>query len=1366
MLLGGAGILPSAAYTQTCPPHYWLTASGSVIAMGAPPSQQHYVQAAFFGPVGASACQQQPNPDPGCYTWSSDPPIPHPGGAFEIESCAAPAAGGYLICANSSHPAYESACGGAGQCVVGTPTGTCSGGGFVKLRPRWVEQPGRCGGAGGGQGAPPPPRPGPGRPVDVITGNVYLDQTDVSMVGARRSLQLTRSYNSVLALERPGPYGRPALGSTFGPGWTHSYEIRLRHPDPDASVATVEIRAGDGQPVYYRDEDADGTYSSWIPGTDQAWVVKTAVDYKRHYRDGRTETFDLQGRIRTIADAVGVTTSLDYDALGRLKAIQDGLLDGVGRRLSLTYSGTSSLAEYLRGPGDETAPEIAHFTYTSGGFLETVTYADGDGDGTSDGGFTYTYASTSLPLLTEVRDSSNKPIEAHTYHPTTNKGLTSEILLGSGIERYTLVHGTTRTTVTDARSNVTVYERQNVAGLDLITSITGPCGSCGGGQETQSWVYDDAGRIQKHTDGAGVSTSYTYYPNGDLETETRRPTPSTTHVTSFTYYPDTSPGRGRLYTRTEPNGAVTTYTYVDAGPSEISQTASPSPTRTTRITYRDGKPQIIEDPRGKTWELHFTDKGDLEWIQDPTPAHHRTSYAYDSFGRLTQVIPPPATSPTPAPPITLYDVLGRVRRVTNTDGTATYSEYTYDGGGRLTRTRDARGTVTEYLYDAYGRLEFTKNLRPGPPPLSPLVTEYKYDAMSNVDWIKDARGKLTDFGYDAYNRVDTITYPGAAPNVELFEYDGAGRVAEHTDRKGLVTAFSYDGLGRLTKKDYSDTTPDAVFTYDEGPVAHRGRLTSAANGTATLAWTYDLAGQVLSESATRATGPSSLVAYTYDAAGNRVTLALNGASKLEYFYDDRGLPEIVRRLGSNLNYVLSHDAASRRQSVVFPPAGTPPVATRTDITYDSRSRLETITTSHSGIPNIVALTHDEYDPMDNLLERLGPTLPAESYGYDDVYRLETVQRGTPASEAYTYDAVGNRLSSLAFPSPQWAYSDRNALGSYGGVSLVYDANGNLISKSQSSPADAWTYEWDVENRLKRVTHNSGEVATYNYDPLGRRNQRNLGTILYTYVYDGEDILFQDFTSFIMEENMVDPPPHFYIHGPGIDEPLAVEHGNGAVWYYHTDGLGSVIKMTEPGGSITQSRQYDAFGNLEASASSVAEGYAYTGREWDPESGLYYYRARYYDPKIGRFISEDPIGFDGGINLYTYVDNNPVNYTDPSGNFPIIAIAPFIPALTDAAIATGAVLLAIVGGTAIAETWPPATVTTDPPGGGGATTMAPPRPKPIPAPPPPPPQQCGDDPGKRLKCLYRCEKQISHVLPPAVRAARLELCIKRCMAIDW
>jgi RHS repeat-associated protein len=124
--------------------------------------------------------------------------------------------------------------------------------------------------------------------------------------------------------------------------------------------------------------------------------------------------------------------------------------------------------------------------------------------------------------------------------------------------------------------------------------------------------------------------------------------------------------------------------------------------------------------------------------------------------------------------------------------------------------------------------------------------------------------------------------------------------------------------------------------------------------------------------------------------------------------------------------------------------------------------------------------------------------------------------------------------------------------------------------------------------------------------------------------------------------------HLYIHGPGIDEPLEVYHGTGETWYYHADGLGSIVRVTDEDGQFVPAvaRQYDAFGNLQVGG--AYEGYAFTGREWDPETGLYYYRARYYDPKIGRFISEDPIGFEAGINFYAYVSNNPVNWVDPFG----------------------------------------------------------------------------------------------------------------------
>jgi len=121
----------------------------------------------------------------------------------------------------------------------------------------------------------------------------------------------------------------------------------------------------------------------------------------------------------------------------------------------------------------------------------------------------------------------------------------------------------------------------------------------------------------------------------------------------------------------------------------------------------------------------------------------------------------------------------------------------------------------------------------------------------------------------------------------------------------------------------------------------------------------------------------------------------------------------------------------------------------------------------------------------------------------------------------------------------------------------------------------------------------------------------------------------------------------YIHGPGIDEPLARENlSTGALQYYHADGLGSIVKITDGAGAITLSHQYDAWGNLELAADQP--GYAFTGREWDPETGLYYYRARYYDPKVGRFISEDPIGFFGGVNFYSYAGGGPTNFRDPFG----------------------------------------------------------------------------------------------------------------------
>jgi RHS repeat-associated protein len=199
--------------------------------------------------------------------------------------------------------------------------------------------------------------------------------------------------------------------------------------------------------------------------------------------------------------------------------------------------------------------------------------------------------------------------------------------------------------------------------------------------------------------------------------------------------------------------------------------------------------------------------------------------------------------------------------------------------------------------------------------------------------------------------------------------------------------------------------------------------------------------------------------------------------------------------------------------------------------------------------------------------------------------------------------------------------------------IPIDSNGNLTQKVEGS--DNWGYEWNANNELTRVTKNSVEQARFSYDPRGRRVERVAGGVTTTYTYDRLSILREVRGATTLR----------YVHGPGIDEPLAVDDG-AALSYFHTDLLGSITKVTDAAGAIALTRQYDAWGNIEVGASEP--GYAYTGREWDPVIGLYYYRARFFDPRVGRFISEDPIEFKGGLNFYSYVSNRPLNRVDPLG----------------------------------------------------------------------------------------------------------------------
>lgn len=202
---------------------------------------------------------------------------------------------------------------------------------------------------------------------------------------------------------------------------------------------------------------------------------------------------------------------------------------------------------------------------------------------------------------------------------------------------------------------------------------------------------------------------------------------------------------------------------------------------------------------------------------------------------------------------------------------------------------------------------------------------------------------------------------------------------------------------------------------------------------------------------------------------------------------------------------------------------------------------------------------------------------------------------------------------------------------------AFDANGNTLTKADSSGTTQYT--WDFNNRLTQIVVPNVGTTTFRYDPFGRRIQKSgpLGTT--NFLYDGKNLLEEvDNAGSVVAR---------YTSRQETDQPLA-ESRSGTTSYYETDALGSVSSLSNPAGAVANTYTYDTFGKVTASTGTLTNSFQFTGREFDPETGLFYYRARYYDQNAGRFISEDPLGFNGGTNNYRYVGNSPANYVDPYG----------------------------------------------------------------------------------------------------------------------
>ncbi len=357
--------------------------------------------------------------------------------------------------------------------------------------------------------------------------------------------------------------------------------------------------------------------------------------------------------------------------------------------------------------------------------------------------------------------------------------------------------------------------------------------------------------------------------------------------------------------------------------------------------------------------------------------------------------------------------------------------------------------------------------------------------------------------------------------------------------------------------------------------------------------------------------PSTRTKYVYDTLNRLQTLTPPSA------------------FSSTGNFGFSYDALSRRTQM------TRPNSLATNYTYDNLSSLLSVL-HQSGSTTLDGASYAVDNAGNRTSRTPQPSGTATNFGYDNIYELLSATQGGTTTESYTYDPVGNRLSSLGV-SP-YSVNTSNELTSTPSTTYTYDSNGNTLTKVVSS--NTTTYAWDFENRLSSVTlpGTSGTVS-FKYDPFGRRIYKSSSSSTSIYAYDGDNL--------IEETNSSGSVAARYSQGLNIDEPLAMLR-SGATSFYNADGLGSITSLANATGTLAQTYGYDSFGKQTSSSGSLTNPFQYTARESDAETGLYYYRARYYDASAGRFTSEDPIRFRGGFDFYAYVINDPIDSIDPMG----------------------------------------------------------------------------------------------------------------------
>lgn len=726
---------------------------------------------------------------------------------------------------------------------------------------------------------------------------------------------------------------------------------------------------------------------------------------------------------------------------------------------------------------------------------------------------------------------------------------------------------------------------------------------------TTTYEYDALDRVTKTTDSLGNEAINNYDANGQLWQVTHRYRAPSGSYQVRNVLTRTFDAADRVKTQADAAGNLTRTTYDEAG-NVIAVTDAES--HTTRFEYDAmNRRTAVVDATGYRTESAYNLRGEVTRITD---ANNETlGFEYDALGRKTAVV----------------------------DARGYRSEFQYDENGNLTCTidanaqaglqpRNARACSESREYDELNRVTKIIDARDG-------ETRFAYDLTGNRRTLTDAENKPWGFAYDDQGRLASETDHNNQPL--SYKTDEAGNVYEKTNRLGQITRYTYDNGNRLTRVDYLADGTSETFGYDPA-----GNRSAAANATVSYQFQYDNLNRLFAKNDNRGRSMS----FGYDRVGNLLTKFNYDSSTTAYQYNAAN--RLVQL--SNPDYLqmdYQYDPAGRLLSRVSS------AGARSTYQYDANGTLNRLS-QYDAANALISDTSYTRDRVGNILTRADST-GTTSYVYDALYRLKTADLpGSANDEAFAYDKVGNRTqvskgSLVANASTRFYNYQANTnrlldirIGSTTGSvesSFVHDNEGRLSSQTG---VGAKAPTWDAKGRMKTL---NGE--TYRYDPMDYRIGRTGGALgNLDYFLEGEHL-----ESVYSGANLQAK----YLRGASTDELVAgyqIDSADGKLkpYLFHHDNLTSTTAVSGHNGGAIQTNTFSAFGSTLASTGASPNRLKYTGRE-DDNTGLYYYRARYYDPVVGRFISEDPLGFAAGVNFYAYVNNNPINANDPSGLVPYV-----------------------------------------------------------------------------------------------------------------